>query len=680
MRRVAGRCLMSRSLPFKKKSFLKLREGEASSSSLRAPKVVHATDDVAACTSIVLAEPVSHEDCLSPTAEIKDTADARDSKRAVVGDIALCRDPSGLSLRDASAPAHSHTRHSWRRMCVCYTISFLTNFILLSCLMRIALNLEDGTASAASNDEQRLGAVIPPPAYPAPALPAPFIGNVYERSDDAGKWGGSCTCPDGKVHMVGDMKNDCKSLACVGGNAVEPPRVPGPPKPPMPIRPPPSPPQLPLRPAFPPANPAVDFFKYDKAEAGEYGGACTCPNGKTYLVGDRKDDCGSLACYNGTAGECTRGSGDWSHNQVHCGAAPASYIEHMKTAFNERGLLLHLTTCRGDFCPKRSHVYFESILASGIPAPLENDCGHWCSAFTYLHSTLPMIGIAFPGFYSSVGLLYDPQPEVWDQVQCTSTTDSSTTTRSCCTCKEERYCPFQDVGSRIDSGYCHGPCRPDDNLCRQLAAGCGVSVADAHFNWGEERCSQGEILGGTCDLCRQPLWCDDANGFGFNGSIKGPEEWWDMFGYRDGGFFKGSRQCKWKPSQMKQWIGSMRERYLRIKKHGYNRDEPGLWNEVNIYSDFASASVMMRNLLGLVFIRGGGDEDPWHSSGTELDRTRLREIRDHWRTLGVEVPIFELSLEHWSELKHWNTSGTVDLTSKEFNLQYMDIPLNHSPG
>jgi len=43
------------------------------------------------------------------------------------------------------------------------------------------------------------------------------INAVYENQ--AGSWGGSCTCPNGQVYMVGDNYNSCGSLACVNGKA-----------------------------------------------------------------------------------------------------------------------------------------------------------------------------------------------------------------------------------------------------------------------------------------------------------------------------------------------------------------------------------------------------------------------------------------------------------------------------
>ena len=40
---------------------------------------------------------------------------------------------------------------------------------------------------------------------------------VIENSPGVGGWGGSCTCPDGQVYQVGDLKDDCGTLACEGG-------------------------------------------------------------------------------------------------------------------------------------------------------------------------------------------------------------------------------------------------------------------------------------------------------------------------------------------------------------------------------------------------------------------------------------------------------------------------------
>ena len=35
--------------------------------------------------------------------------------------------------------------------------------------------------------------------------------------DTFGSWGGTCTCPDGQTYQVGDLGDQCSTLACYGG-------------------------------------------------------------------------------------------------------------------------------------------------------------------------------------------------------------------------------------------------------------------------------------------------------------------------------------------------------------------------------------------------------------------------------------------------------------------------------
>jgi len=59
---------------------------------------------------------------------------------------------------------------------------------------------------------------------------------------------------------------------------------------------------------------------------GEYGGACTCPDGQVYQVADNLDWCGSLACIGGTSGECNSREGPWSKNRVTCAVKEYNYM------------------------------------------------------------------------------------------------------------------------------------------------------------------------------------------------------------------------------------------------------------------------------------------------------------------------------------------------------------------
>lgn len=53
--------------------------------------------------------------------------------------------------------------------------------------------------------------------------------------------------------------------------------------------------------------------------AGQWGGQCLCPNGKTYWVGDNMNSCKSLACGNGTPISCFKyDDPKWRNKSVQC--------------------------------------------------------------------------------------------------------------------------------------------------------------------------------------------------------------------------------------------------------------------------------------------------------------------------------------------------------------------------
>jgi hypothetical protein len=45
----------------------------------------------------------------------------------------------------------------------------------------------------------------------------PKTNLVVQGYNSAGFMGGTCTCPDGEVYLVGDNSDQCKTLACEGG-------------------------------------------------------------------------------------------------------------------------------------------------------------------------------------------------------------------------------------------------------------------------------------------------------------------------------------------------------------------------------------------------------------------------------------------------------------------------------
>ena len=157
---------------------------------------------------------------------------------------------------------------------------------------------------------------------------------------------------------------------------------------------------------------------------------------------------------------------------------------------------------------------------------------------------------------------------------------------------------------------------------------------------------------------------------------------WREFGVRDNGAFKGVRQCKWKPSQKDAFVASQRKSVHKMIKEydDYDGGDANLWNEVNMYvgPHGEEKEVMWRNLAGLLFVRGPsgviGGYGGQQSMGNDEDRERLRKLRDHWRSLGKEVPIYELTMEKWAEAAHWDMEKRIDLGDAPFNLAYMELP------
>ena len=140
------------------------------------------------------------------------------------------------------------------------------------------------------------------------------------------------------------------------------------------------------------------------------------------------------------------------------------------------GLLIHSTTCYGDWCPPAgvqggsTFDWFDSVmkLESG-PLPIERDCGLYCAAFAFQHESIPLVPFAFGGFHTGFALVYSAGHEMWSRVQCASVTDSSTASRACCKCNDPRQCPFKGnpwMSSPENPGASpHKPCATRSTSC-----------------------------------------------------------------------------------------------------------------------------------------------------------------------------------------------------------------------
>ena len=365
-----------------------------------------------------------------------------------------------------------------------------------------------------------------------------------------------------------------------------------------------------------------------------------------------------------------------------------SPMDRMVHAFNTNGWLTKVTGCHGQFCSRgvnleEAHAWLWNALVATDRPPnvVERDCGDRCSAMAFLSADLPVTPFSWRGYRSGLMLVFDARPRLWrHHVQCMSTADSFTTSRVCCTCGDPRNCPW---GIPHNEGvYCSADC-DHDPTCKQLAAGCGVSLFDlAHqsnggdgngavgrrdqTDWGDRGCSEWDVRSGSCAVCRQPYWCN-ANGTANPlGTIRTPQQWNDAFFDNDGGRAFGSRQCKWRPSEKQTFIDTMRMRFERRARND-NDDHANVWNEVSFYtpSDASLNNDMWDSLIGLVYVE---------SAGNDYERRKVLELAAHWRSLGYDVPTFEMTAEdiEWCcGSQHWRSDQRVDLTARPYNLRQM---------
>lgn len=349
-----------------------------------------------------------------------------------------------------------------------------------------------------------------------------------------------------------------------------------------------------------------------------------------------------------------------------------------------------MTTCSGRYCrpgpgleQERAFAWLHTTLdhSHKLVPSLETDCGEWCQALSYLNPRIPLTHFSFEGYHSGIGLVYAATDEVWEAMQCLSVTDSASSTRACCTCSDPNLCPFDNF-AETDTGYCSTPCSPQDHNCKQLAAGCGISVFDVSNNankwhdvaplpaqeWpSDQQCDRDRIQGGECQLCRTPLWCRDYPRGAFTG-ISTPQHWIDAFWRKDGGEALGSRQCKYQPDQKQLFIETMRLRFSRratlpTDQFGQRFDHSSIWNEVNMYVDPADhqlAETMFDKLIGLVYFRSSGNSD---------DLDNMRKLVTHWRALGREVPAFALTSEPVDRVRYWRPDIDVRLTDEPYHIE-----------
>lgn len=237
-----------------------------------------------------------------------------------------------------------------------------------------------------------------------------------------------------------------------------------------------------------------------------------------------------------------------------------------------------------------------------------------------------------------------------------------------------------------NSGYCDEPCTSD--VCKQLAAGCGMSTYDIMDGWSYDKgtgwssshdrdddddtklafdpphlnasshtsfpthharatdsdCSLDGIRKGVCSLCEVPAWCGDPNGPFWH--IQSARDWVDAFGGSDGMPIVGGRQCKYPRWQRDKFIETVRLHSSEFKDGRFDGKEwQHMWNEVNLYvgpNDGGVQKVLSENIVGLLYVRNYG-------SGNDL--WSLQRLQDHLSRMGKVVPIYALTTEPLHDIR-----------------------------
>jgi hypothetical protein len=140
--------------------------------------------------------------------------------------------------------------------------------VLLAIILPIGLSIVGFTIKTKTSDTSNIYQTFPASGQPATA------NNIFTNIM-LGTYGGECECPDGKVYLVADHKDDCGSLACYGGRILNCNKIVDP--------------KWTRNGVFCSELVAVDpidhqISKGSNQPASSFGGICLCPSGYQYPI------------------------------------------------------------------------------------------------------------------------------------------------------------------------------------------------------------------------------------------------------------------------------------------------------------------------------------------------------------------------------------------------------------
>jgi hypothetical protein len=348
--------------------------------------------------------------------------------------------------------------------------------------------------------------------------------------------------------------------------------------------------------------------------------------------------------------------------------------ERLLAAFRTNGLLVKSVSNAGG-------AWHDAALGAVdlSDVPVDTDCGRWCAAYSLLTPQLP---IALFDVKNAYVLVHDAGP-LFPRAQCAAVVDANTLDRSCCS-NSAFYgtCPwyFPNCFGNDAAGYCAAGTA--GSVHKALAAGCAANVHTIKDHLDEIRaspsvratCDTDGVESGRCAVCREPQWCDDPGYLGgSHAQSPSPEKWIKRFlnpprrvaatsgAYKGSppewrpGWFVQSRQCRWKPTQKETFIATARQFAQRMQSRGILEDLPVIENEVNFYvgkGDGGLGAAAMSSLRAIFLPRGLTGH--WA-------RRRAMQLAAHLRDRGLDIPVYEITIEQRRSLHLWDPAHDVDL-------------------
>ena len=464
------------------------------------------------------------------------------------------------------------------------------------------------------------------------------------------------------------LRSNIRVSACVSDTSYDVSINPGaPPSPsPPPALPPPKPPPLSPPPPPPPPPPCTWDWQCRSADCNQLMVACN--NGLCFM-GQPDQRCAGRQNGYGLpdGGWCWDGRRDAQCRQRDSSIGAA----RLQQVFEQSGLLVHSLASINDNWGLDHTWLRQTLQATSLrQVRARTDCGPYCSAYSLLLPSLPLM--AFGWYGAGAALLFEASEKVWQHAQCAAVVDSNSANRACCSCWEPEFCPF-DVLKQAPydpGGYCQAAKPATDasvegsvpEVIKALRAGCGHNLRALNAA-GE--CDGASVRGGTCSACGRPAFCDDVGGAEYTMAT------WMRSHFHGGGALQ-DEQCKWRREQRSAFVAtasSFSAALHAAPKSLRPQSPPSFHNEVNLYiggpGDGGASLDLMEALVGLVSIRNFAGS----SRGSELET--LQQLASHLRALGKNIDVFELTIDEFGEehgFQWWRPGEAIDLRAPPYSL------------